>query len=343
MKNILLTLFHVYLNKLHELLVIPDGTEFPIYVFEKPGPNTFDPNITKDGIHIIIGILMDSTLQFMLRSLILDEVKAILNDLPIVNDIKEIVDISVSRGTQGWQMYGSRKPGKQAYKLVKYFNAEWEGGEWSDLDEVDLDEYEPLDLLLKVSARNKDHITYEIKDSILEQYEKKKKKKKMPKKPICNRIPSKITNKTELQNAVKAFLEGLKSDEYNIREIHDYTMILPEKYYNNYDEWLRVGFALHNIDYRLFLVWILFSSQSDKFKYDNISEDFERWEGMRSDGLTGRSIMYWAREGNPVEYKKIYSKTLDYYIDRSITQNTDHNSALVLYKMFEGKFICASI
>ena len=60
-------------------------------------------------------------------------------------------------------------------------------------------------------------------------------------------------------------------------------MILPEKYYNNYDEWLRVGFALHNIDYRLFLVWVLFSSQSDKFKYDNISEDFERWEGMRNE------------------------------------------------------------
>jgi len=339
----IIDIIHVYLNKLHELLVIADGTEFPIYVFEKPGANTFDPNITKDGIHIIIGILMDSTLQFMLRSLILDEVKAILNDLPIENDIDSIVDISVSRGTQGWQMYGSRKPGKQAYTLVKYFNAEWQGGEWSDLDEVNLDEYETLDLLLKVSARNKDHITYEIKDSIREQYEKKKKKRLLPQKPVCNRRPSKITNKTELQTAVNAFLEGLKSDEYNIREIHDYTMILPEKYYNNYDEWLRVGFALHNIDYRLFLVWVLFSSQSDKFKYNNISEDFERWEGMRNDGLTGRSIMYWAKEGNLVEYNKIYSKTLDYYIESSITQNTDHNSALVLYKMFEGKFICASI
>ena len=73
-----------------------------------------------------------------MRSLVLDDIKQVLSDLGLKNPIDEIVDITVSRGTQGWQMYGSRKPGLQAYELVKYFNAEWEGGEWSDLDEVDL-------------------------------------------------------------------------------------------------------------------------------------------------------------------------------------------------------------
>ena len=76
--------------------------------------------------------------------------------------------------------------------------------------------------MLKVSARNKDHITYEINDSIREQYEKKK-KRLLPKKAASKSSQyygfmghSKITNKTELQNAVKAFLESLKSEEYNI-------------------------------------------------------------------------------------------------------------------------------
>ena len=53
------------LKKLHEILTITDATEFPIFVFEKSGVNTTNPGFTKDGIHIIIGILMDSTLQRM--------------------------------------------------------------------------------------------------------------------------------------------------------------------------------------------------------------------------------------------------------------------------------------
>ena len=40
---------------------------------------------------------------------------------------------------------------------------------------------------------------------------------------------------------------------------------------------------------------------------------------------------------------KYIRETLDFYIEKSIDKKTDHNMALVLYKMFEGKFVCASI
>ena len=69
----------------------------------------------------------------------------------------------------------------------------------------------------------------------------------------------------------------------------------------------------------------------------------EIWNGMRDDGLTERSIVYWAKEGNPSKYKQIYNKTISAYIENSISIPTDHNLALVLYKMYEGQYVCASI
>ena len=66
-------------------------------------------------------------------------------------------------------------------------------------------------------------------------------------------------------------------------------------------------------------------------------------KNMRKEGVTERSIMYWAREGNPAEYKKIYEQTIDYFVEDAITNKNDHSLALVLYNMYKGLYICASI
>lgn len=345
----IIDIINVYLDKLHEIVEIKENTEFPIYVFEKPHINK-TADIVKDGIHIIFGITMDATLQLMLRSRVLKKLEQIFLDLPLKNNIENIVDARVSSGSSGWQMYGSRKPGKEAYKIVHYYNAEWDGNEWSDIDDIDISSYDTYDLLLQVSALKKDNIQYPIRDSVKEEYEKKKKPTYKP-----NTITkatkyhhgfinyNKITNDNELTSLIKDFFEALPPGEYNLKETHDFTMILPKKYYEEYDKWLLVGFALHNTDTRLFLTWLLFSSQSDKFTYDDIPKYLDMWHGMRDEGVTERSIMYWAKETNPVEFKKIHGESVLYYFEQCISHMTDHNMALMLYKMFQGQYICASI
>ena len=345
------TIIHIYLEKLHKILQITDNVKFPIFVFEKPDVNTSLPDVTKDGIHIIIGILMDSIQQRMLRDLVLKDIEKVIEDMPVKNTIENIVDISVSRGTQGWQMYGSRKPGNQAYELVRYYKTQWSGGEWDDLDEIEITDFDTLDLMLLVSAQNNTHNTFAIHSNIKEKYEKKKKsinnnivKKSAPQIQFHQSMDySKFSKREEIQAAVVAFMETLSMEYYNIKEIYQYVMILPKKYYNNYDNWLQVGFALHNTDLRLFLVWMLFSSQWESFEFSKMEEYYEMWCGMRNDGLTERSIVYWAKENNPSQYKQIYNNTISAYIENSITIPTDHNLAFVLYKMFEGQYVCASI
>lgn len=56
----------LYLEELKELLVFEENKPFPIFIMEKPYVNrVVDKEVTKDGIHMIIGIQMDRTLQMI--------------------------------------------------------------------------------------------------------------------------------------------------------------------------------------------------------------------------------------------------------------------------------------
>ena len=59
---------------------------FQIYIFEKPEVNhVASDNITKDGIHMIIGVKMTRPLQLLLREKVLKQLPTIWEDLPITN------------------------------------------------------------------------------------------------------------------------------------------------------------------------------------------------------------------------------------------------------------------
>ena len=345
----ILDIVNIYLTEISKIVHITDGTRFPIFVLEKPHVNTL-PHITKDGIHLVIGIHMNRTLQLMLRDRVLEQIKAVVDDLNIENSIDNVVDISVTRGGL-WQMFGSRKPGQEAYELVHYYKANWINDMYAPLDNVNVDNINKLDILLKISARKTDNITYEVHENIRDEYETRKMQKNnkiiRKSKVSCNFYKtidySKINNETDLHGFQKALLESLPPRDYNIRETHAFTMILVKKFYDNYDEWIRVGFALHNTDPRMFLTWLSFSAQSDKFDYGEIPNHWEMWQGMHDEGVTERSIRYWARECNPEAYTEIRKQTTDYFIEKSLERKTDHSLALVLYHMFKGQFICASI
>jgi hypothetical protein len=77
-------------------------------------------SLTKDGVHIIIGIQLDHILQMMLRDKIVSKIGEIW-ELPLINGWDAVFDEGISKGTTNWQMYGSRKPGNQAYELTQYY------------------------------------------------------------------------------------------------------------------------------------------------------------------------------------------------------------------------------
>jgi len=364
-KEHIIDLINLYLNKLNEIYEIKDGGLIDVYVFEKPNVNILE-NKTKDGIHLIFTIKMTKLEQSFLRKKIIKDLKLMWDNLPLINNFEDIIDEGITKGFVNWQLYGSRKPNNQAYLLTYYMTLiyEKEDDNWifkdNNLSKIDLKKHLPL-----MSARYSNHIRYDLKDNEelkndleeeLKELNNKNKKTKMNSNNIDfkNYKYNNIKNENDLNNLIEIFLETLTIDDYELKEIHEFTMILPDNYYgnNSYNKWIRVGWALKNTNDKLFLTWLKFSSKSETFDYNEIEKLHNMWlnfENKNQDGLTNRSIMYWAKTDNYTEYKKIRNNTISYYIEKTLEMMiikdkiSEFDLAYVLYQLCKDNYVCVSI
>jgi P4 family phage/plasmid primase-like protien len=357
-------MIQLYLEELKEFFIFEENKPFPIFVMEKPNVNrVVDKNITKDGIHMILGIQMDHTLQIMLRERVIKKLADIW-ELPFTNDWESILDEGISKGCVNWQMYGSQKPGNEAYKLTYFITAEIDKADNEfmtvpkNVKEFDLSK----DLYL-LSAQNGNNVRFEMNPKIVSEYNKRlesqpNKMKKSGSKGKINLVLEEednsniqlndITNLEMLKKAVENIMANLRINEQNIKEIHEYTQILPEKYYKPGSHVLnrQVAFALKHTDERLFLSWVMLRSKASDFDYASIPSLYQLWKyqfNKRPDGVTKRSIMYWAKQDAYEAYEKVKRSTIDYYIEETIFDAADFDYAMVLYHMFKDKYVCSSI
>ena len=354
----------LYLEQLKEIYVFEENKPFPIFIMEKPNVNRVaEKQITKDGIHMIIGIQMDNILQLMLREKILSQIGDVW-ELPLTNSWGEVLDEGISKGCINWQMYGSQKPGHEAYKLTYYLTAELntDDNSWITTPKSikDIDLSKDLDLL---SVQYDNHIKFEINPKIKEEYSKrleaKSKKVKKPESKGKVKIEfseesedeielSDITNYDILKKSVDFIMSNLKTNEQFIKETHEYTQILPEKYYQPGSHLInrKVAFALKHTDERLFLSWVMLRAKASDFDYSTIPNLYNEWKThfhKKQDGVTRASIMYWAKQDAYSEYEKVKKGTIDQYIEDTIFEAGDWDYAMVLYHLFKDKYVCSSI
>ena len=278
-------MIQLYLEELKEFFVFEESKPFPIFVMEKPTVNRVaEKNLTKDGIHMIIGIQMDNTLQLMLRERILKKLSDIW-ELPLTNGWEDVLDEGISKGCVNWQMYGSQKPGHDAYKLSYLLTAEIDkqDNEFMTVPK-NVKEFDLSKDLCLLSAQYDKHAQFEINPKIAAEYKKRQesqpsKMKKSGSKGKVNLVLEEeddsniqladITNAEMLKKAMDNIVNTLRINEQHIREIHEYTQILPEKYYRPGSHVLnrQVAFALKHTDERLFLSWIMLRSKAADFDY----------------------------------------------------------------------------
>lgn len=370
----------IYLETLKEFFIFEENKPFPIYVMEKPDVNRLaDGSLTKDGIHIIFGIQMNHYLQLKLRERILTKISDIW-DLPLINEWPAVLDEGISKGTTNWQMFGSRKPGNMAYELTHYYTITYDKAD----GEFMMDEHDVKDLNLatdyaKVSAQYTGNPAFELMPKIKTEYEKyqsasatskRLSKKTQPKRKLLvmsggggvsgsgeddtdadddGPISIEDINSPEmLKLAVEKMLASLRSDEYDLREIHEYTQVLPEKYYEpgSHEKNRLVAFALKHTDDRLFLSWIMLRSKASDFDYDTIPDLWNKWRKYfkdRPDGVTKRSILYWAKQDAFDEYMRVKMSTRDHFIEATIISPLEYDFAVALKYMFKDKYVCTSI
>ena len=354
----------LYLDELRNLYLIPLETPFPVFILEKPHVNRVaKDNMTKDGIHMIFGIQMNHIMQQILRDKILEKIGDCI-ELPLTNTWDKVLDEGITRGHTNWQMYGSQKPGHEAYKVTYYLTAQIDSSdnEWSTPPK-NFGQFDLSSNFILLSAQNCNHIKFDINPKIKEEYESRLATKgtKITKKKSGSKINlileeeyesdiklSDITNKEILQKAIDNIMDKLSIKDHHIKETHQYTQILPSKYYEpgSHLKNRLVAFALKHTDERLFLSWVQLRSKASDFDYNSIPDLYNQWKNYfhkRPDGVTKRSIMYWAKQDAFEEYEKVKRNTIDSYIDDTIFEAGDWDYAMVLYHMFKDKYVCSSI
>ena len=129
----------LYHEKLCELIDIGQHNKWDVFIFEKPNINKkhkHSADYVKDGIHMVIGIQLDHKLQQMLRDRVLKDIEGFICDVPLVNKYEEVLDECISTGKTNWQLYGSRKPQNEAYKLTYHFRFEIDSADGEMMKEL---------------------------------------------------------------------------------------------------------------------------------------------------------------------------------------------------------------
>jgi P4 family phage/plasmid primase-like protien len=330
----------ILLEELHKVFTIADS--FQIYIFEKPSVNV-TPTAIKDGIHFIVGLNLDTPGKTVIRNRLLKNMD-IWNSIKVTNDWNSVLDENVFKGLTGWQLYGSRKPGNDAYKLTSVYTCK------KDRDDYELHcssgENFPLDQFYKLSIRNLENETPVLKEAFRQEYEAAKQRKRLRVVNTDMNNSGEITNMASLNSAIERLHTSLEISDYIIQEAHLYVLSLPDTYYNDYTKWSRVGWALKQTDTRLFLTWLKFSSQSLKFSFSDVAELRRQWTSSYKgdEMLTMRSIMYWARIENKQEYDKIKEKSIELSLEEAIKDScSEFDIASILYQCYKDLFVCVDI
>lgn len=297
---------------------------FECYVTEKPCA-TGQKGVVKDGLHLLFpGIVTRPEIQHLLRSDILCPLKSVLQeDLPdLINSVEDIVDEAVIE-RNNWMMYGSRKPGGEAYAVTDVYRYASESGELtcerapSEVDYVALlsirNKYE--DLQARPGQRER------VECFIARSEEEQKRREIIA--SVMATSPNPSTNTCDSMDDVAQMVS-----------------ILSPQRASNYNDWVRLGWCLRNIDHRLLDTWDSFSRQSPKY----IEGECPRlWNAMRSGGLGVGTLHMWARHDSPVQYREILRQGLKGLLDNSVETATHYDVARVVHHLYQYQYCCCNI
>ena len=321
----------IYAKIMSQICDVEDGQQIEVFVMEKSTVNRLDTK-TKDGIHMIFGVGLHRAAHVLIRDKVMPQLKEIWDDLPLTNTVDDLIDEGITRGTVNWQLYGSKKPNQGTYLIKYHFMLVWGSNkEMWEIEEKDIETFNTKKYLPKLSVRCTEFPKLSIKTAYQETIEKLKtnlNKKRKSSKMIVKASKSvelkDITSMVKLDELVTQMLDTIEQTpmDYELKETHQFVMILPDKYWGpgSYSKWIRVGWALKNTSLKLLPTWLKFSSKSKEFTFADIPSLIEMWNKFdyeNPDGLTTRSIMYWAKNDNKIEYNIVRQETISHYIEKT--------------------------
>jgi P4 family phage/plasmid primase-like protien len=297
------------------------------YVMEKPNPTDFRNKI-KDGLHIIFPkIIVSNNVQHYIRKKILDIAADLFKGLPVCNEFESIIDKAII-DVNCWQMYGSRKPDCEAYRVSKVYNYINKTTVKKDSNISAADE---LNFIKLFSMRKNTLSTTPVFDNYVNEIDEY----------IKHVLPSfDQKQKTKLHNNIFS-----KSLNINKNYTTDDELILSRQLVSEclsytraekYDDWINLGWVLRNIDYRLLDTWVEFSKIGSAFIE---GECQTLWNKMRKDHMGIGTLRWWAKQDNIRKYNEIIDESIIPLIDQCIRSDGSHyDVAKVVQAQYKDDF-----
>ena len=258
----------------------------------------------KDGLHIVFPYIVSfPSVQYLIREELLVECEDLIQELPITNSIEDVIDECVIE-RNGWMMYGSYKENNSPYLLTDIYNC-------SNPDDIKREDASvfyvksfELTQLLSIRTCTVADLSPidENANGLLKSWELQMKQQELAKK------------KLELQVVSQSHINLYEHDLHTIRSL---VLILSPKRAETYTTWIEVGWCLHNIDFRLFDDWVLFSQRSQKHADCCELECRARWCSMKNSGLHVGSLHMWAKIDNPTKYLDIIGNSIEFHLCKS--------------------------
>ena len=321
----------IYLTNLKKLMTI-DEKPFKLFIMEKDAVNrVVEKNITKDGIHILIGINLPHKLQEKLREMVMADSGELMKRLPLINNLNKIFDDGLSTGKTNAQLFGCRKPLHNAYKLTGAYNIVIDPVD----NEFSMPDY-PIELtketFLQLCVRNK-HLNAEFE---------------------FTKLSNSILNPNVIEYS-DVNLTGCDTDIKKLLAVIGSARCGPHQY----NEWVAVAQVIKNEikddGLNEFVAWTN-DFGTDKKKKNAITKYQKeiRYTPKKEIGRLGiGSLHYWARNDNPEAYRIAFPSNkqteiviepdmTDKFklIDPIITSPTDYAIAVAYNKIYDGLQKC---
>jgi len=283
--------------ELGKLVELPEE-DAECYVLEKPAPRPGKNGaFFKDGLHLVLpGVVTRPELQFALRDAMLPHVAAAFGAFDYMNTPEDIYDAAVIR-RNGWLMYGSKKPDEPApWKLTRVLGP-GDAVLWDASADGKAEHASPGELARRLSIRR-----YDVDEAKLTEHGEQ----------ALRKILDAEREVAERREQSRTAEDGVGCvgvlDDGNALALVD---MLSTERAGPYQDWLDVGFALHNTcsDSTGLALWYRFGARSTCPDKGDANEHARKWRQFgpprpsSTGGLGVGSLHFWAKQDSPDAYR----------------------------------------
>lgn len=332
----------------------------------------------KDGFHIVYPFLGATIgMRYLILHNIKTKISETngFGHIPYINSIDEVFDMSIIKNN-GWMMYGSRKDNGPWYMLTHIYSCTFDDEDrtryrnrdlvkilgnrkYNDeqstpyketIDQVDLENQ--LNEILRLygvikndGKKNKntksknpfrdDDIEFDDNDDNDEDCDNVNNDDEYIEDDVDS-IRTEILNRRKEQNKKKE----LKDKNKEVLIAKKVVKIMSKERAIKYSDWVKVGWALHNVSDTLLDTFKEFSKKAGKGYNEQSCEDV--WKNARNEGFTIASLRHWANIDSPDRYYEIMTESVNELIVEA-ESGTEYDVAKVVYELYKDQYKCTSI